>query len=141
MQQRLTDMGDWLNINGEAIYGTTAWKKAAQWSDGIMAPKNGASFMSNYRVANLVIPKKDSAYIEAFFTKKGNDLYTIIPSYKNSITIKELTLSTATMVSVLGASSKISWKQKGKNVYVDLSNLKPNDISSTGIFVIKFSNP
>jgi len=140
MQQRLTDMGDWLNINGEAIYGTTAWTQASQWSDGIMPNKKGASFMSDYRVADLVVPKKDSAYIESFFTKKGNDFYCILPSYKKSITIKNIQLPANIESSILGSQTKIKWKQKGKNVFVDLSQLQPGDISNTGIFVIKFSS-
>ncbi|MFC0775459.1 alpha-L-fucosidase [Terrimonas alba] len=56
MQQRLKDMGDWLKVNGEAIYETTAWKEA---------------------------PKNKSADI--FFTRKGNDLYVITAKWKNEI--------------------------------------------------------
>ena len=32
MQERLLQMGAWLKINGEAIYGTSRWKIHSQWS-------------------------------------------------------------------------------------------------------------
>ena len=34
MKQRLVEIGDWLRANGEAIYGTRAWKQPRQWSAG-----------------------------------------------------------------------------------------------------------
>ncbi len=46
MQQRLSDVGDWLKINGEAIYGTRKWDSDAVAGDS-----------------------------QVSFTRKGNDLY------------------------------------------------------------------
>jgi alpha-L-fucosidase len=59
MQQRLKDMGDWLRVNDEAIYETTAWKES---------------------------PKNKSADI--FYTRKGQDLYVITTKWKKEIEVE-----------------------------------------------------
>jgi alpha-L-fucosidase len=53
MQQRLTDIGSWLKVNGEGIYGTRKWAKA---------------------------PKVTPA-TKQHFTQKGNDLYLITTEF------------------------------------------------------------
>ncbi len=140
MQQRLLDIGDWLKVNGEAIYGTEALKQPYQWSEGKRASKKEANFMADYSIAKMVIPRKDSAYVECFFTKKNKDLFCILPSYSSNLKLKNIKCSPLVKASVLGSSKVIPWKQQGMNVVIDLSAIKPGDISPTGVFVIKLSN-
>ena len=140
MQQRLIDMGDWLKVNGEAIYETEAYKQSYQWSSGIKPNKKDASFMASYSAAKMVIPNKDTAYVQCFFTQKNKDLYCIMPGYQQQLKLNNTKLSSKTVVSVLGTSKKITAKQMGKDVIIDLSALRPGDVSSSGVFVIKLAN-
>lgn len=140
MQQRLIDIGDWLKINGEAIYGTEALKQPYQWSEGIRASKKEANFMADYSIAKMVVPKKDTAHVECFFTKKGKDLYCIVPSYSKKLVIKNSKPPVNTKITLAGTGTAIPWKQLGNNIAIDLSSIKPGDISGTGIFVLKIPN-
>src|SRR5579884_1628950 len=73
MEERLAQMGSWLNINGEAIYGSRPYKETRQWSAGEVPKLNyNAEFNTAYDVTKLAgKPERGQAAIEAFFTSKG----------------------------------------------------------------------
>ncbi len=139
MQQRLADIGAWLQTNGEAIYETKAYKQSYQWSEGKIPKKSDQAFMSGYSVSKLIKPNKDNAHIEGFFTVKKKDLFYIVPSYSPRIRLRNFKPAAGTIVSVLGSSKPISFSQSGNDCIIDLSRLQPGDLSS-GVFVIKLKN-
>ena len=68
---------------------------------------------------------------------KGKDLYCIFPLILTPGCSKDIKLPSAAKATVMGNGAKCSWKQVGANVKLDLSALRPGDISGTNIFVVK----
>lgn len=139
MQQRLIEIGNWLKDNGEAIYGTTAFKQPYQWSSGKQPEKKGASFMAGYEISKLVKPQPGLAHIESFFTQKGNNLYCIVPRYSPEIRLRNIKVAVTTKASILAGNKPLQFKQVGSDVVIDLSKLKPGDVPAE-LFTIKLEN-
>jgi alpha-L-fucosidase len=119
-QDVLRRIGKWLEVNGEAIYGTRPWKIYGEGPTKI----EGGAFHDN---ASQAFTAQDIR-----FTTKGKTLYAIVMAWPTDghLTIHSLASGKATVrgVALLGsdnATGKLKWAQGDDGLKVDLPAQAP----------------
>lgn len=115
----LLSIGKWLEINGEAIYGTRCWKK---FGEGDAEPTKG-SFSDN-----TATPYSTR---DIRFTTKGNDFYAIVLNWDEkgvfvtSLDKEAIADAKIQQVTLLGSDEKIAWEQTDKGLKLSFPKNKP----------------
>jgi alpha-L-fucosidase len=121
MQERLRDIGGWLRINGEAIYGTRPWRRDGR---SVTAEADG-----NLR-----------------FTRKNGDLYAVflewpqdevrirgIPGVERESGVGDMA------VELLGFEGPVSWRLEEGTLVIDPPLMYPPQVPSPYAYVFRIS--
>jgi alpha-L-fucosidase len=148
MQERLLDMGRWLEANGEAIYRTRRWRTPVQWSakgrrDWKAAELEGWKTGGDALLKQTVSPDPGYAVKEVFFTYNPatNALYATLPKWpaQRWVALRGLRVSPPSAVTLLATGQPLRFVQQGDNTVVSLPEYDPNRIAAPQAFVLKIA--
>ena len=118
----LKEIGQWLAINGEAIYGSSAWDVFHEGIEETSIAGTGHREKKGFT--------KKFSQEEFWFTKKENNLYAIslMPS-SQEILIKSWHQGIGQIkdIKILGQQQNIQWKQTDKGLSISLKKAIAND--------------
>ena len=132
MEQRLKDIGAWLTINGEGIYGTKAWFNPAEKSK---APTSAATDTKEKTAAEAASTKSVKTQ---FYTVKGDDLYIITTQWPvNGLLVRGIAFSAGTNVTLLGSSKKAKLVNTSNGARIIPPTISPLDFTGKYAYVFK----
>ncbi|HEV2493744.1 MAG TPA: alpha-L-fucosidase [Terriglobia bacterium] len=110
MQERLLEMGAWLKVNGEAIYGTHPWREMSEGPPG------------NVR-----------------YTAKGDAVYAIAEGWPGrELVLAAPRPAEGATITLLGSAQPLKWQESGGKIHIELPETSGQEIgSAAGAYTFK----
>ena len=140
MQQRLIEIGDWLKVNGEAIYGTRAAGRSCQWTEGTRPKQEYGRFMVKYSLLEQVgqAPKNGFAVKQVFFTRKPDALYAITAGWPGKqLVLHGVRAPADAKVTMLGVPGTLKTATAGDALAITSPDLGPEEAPCRHAYVFK----
>jgi alpha-L-fucosidase len=129
MEQRLLDIGAWLKVNGEAIYGTRDAGRSCQWTEGKQPKQEYGEFMVKYNLLDQVgqAPTNGFAVKQVFFTKKPDALYAITVGWPGKeLVLRDIKVPADAIVTMLGVPGTLKKSIHGNTLTITTPDLAPD---------------
>lgn len=131
MQERLLDIGNWLDINGEAIYGTQPWAGA---------PKPAASDKKKPDATDAKVGVVAGG-TRTYYTTKGKTLYVITTGWPaGNLVVPGLAARSTVKVTGLGIPGSVKWKSEKDKLTITPPPLSPGRLPCRHAYVFKVEN-
>ena len=140
MEQRLLEIGDWLKVNGDAIYGTRFAGRSCQWTEGERPKQEYGEFMVKYNLLDQVgqVPKDGRAVKQVFFTKKPDALYAITVGWPGKqLVLHRVKAPAGVTVTMLGVPGMLKTTLDGDTLTIVTPDLGPEEAPCRHAFVFK----
>lgn len=143
MQQRLLEMGDWLRVNGEAIYGTRFAGRACQWTEGKMPEQQFGEYMVKYNLLDQVGQRANPdgmAVKQLFFTQKPEALYAITAGWPGSrLVLRDVVVPADAEVTLLGVPGALAREIDGTVLRIAVPDLAPGEAPCRYAYAFKIT--
>ena len=142
MEERLLDIGAWLKVNGEAIYGTRPATRSCQWTEGERPKQEYGEFMVKYDLMDQVgqQPRDGRAVKQVFYTQKPGALYAITAGWPGSkLVLHDVHVQAGAAVTMLGVPGTLKWSARGDGVEILLPEFGPGEAPCRYAFALKLA--
>ncbi|MEO6002601.1 MAG: alpha-L-fucosidase [Opitutus sp.] len=140
MEQRLLDIGAWLKVNGEAIYGTRFAGRSCQWTSGERPKQEYGEYMVKYSLMDQIgqHSKAGRAVKQVFFTKKPGVLYAISAGWPGSeLTLEDVRAPDNPRITMLGVTGYLKSRRSGNALTIAAPELDPESAPCQHAFVFR----
>lgn len=117
----LREMGEWIYINSDAVYGTSRWGILNEGQEETLLDGTGHRAVKGF--------KRTFTSEDFWFTKKDNKVYAIsLVKPSGTITIRSFKKEVGAIqnVRILGSEKQIKWKQTETGLEVNLEGIESN---------------